>query len=93
MLGRRCKGSPPLPTATDTVDDCEESMEATINSMLGKTSMGLLPSTTSQKNSEALVCCERQGDNGCDPGERGSNRTWLVVSWLPRPVFMVVCFE
>lgn len=46
MLGRRCRGSPPVPTATDTIDYCEESMEATIYNMLGANSMGVLSSTT-----------------------------------------------
>lgn len=71
MLSRRRKGSPSVPTTTDTIDYCEESMEATINNMSGANYMRLLCSTTNQKNREALVRCERQGDNGCDPGERG----------------------
>lgn len=93
MFGLHCRGSPSVPTATDTIDYCEESIEATINNMLGANSMELLPSSTNQKNREVLVRCERQGDNECDPGERGWIRDSLVVSWLPRPPFMVITSE
>lgn len=83
MLSRRCRGSPSVSAATDTIDDCEESMEATTSNMLGANPMELLSRTTNQKIRKVIVRCERQGDNGCDTGERGWIRDSLVVSWLP----------
>lgn len=41
MLGRRRRRSPPVPTATDAIDDCEEGMKTTRKYILGTNIIGL----------------------------------------------------
>lgn len=86
MLGRRCRGSPSVPTAADTIDDCEKGMEATTNNMLDTTSRDCCPQQQIKKIARRSYAAKGTVIMGATPLKGGGSKIGWSSPGSPHPV-------